>query len=170
MSKKWRKWQTFCGFWSVQSGHNVYNMQLRLFWKRVTRLTRTFVELQPIWIIPSELQELRIATKYLPTKFRRISRKTRKFWKYWCQRNFIYMGLNMVEYLSDLHERYLVRKAKFCSFDIFYRFLFVRPFALDQRENNWLMFIHKLRSYSTTEKLRLTSPKRQVLPRNLSHV
>ena len=34
----------------------------------------------------------------------------------WCQRNFIFRGLNMIEYLSDLNEKWMVRKVSICSF------------------------------------------------------
>ena len=41
--------------------------------------------------------------------------KIEKCWN-WCQRNFIFRGLNMIEYLSDLNEKWMVRKVSICSF------------------------------------------------------
>ena len=51
-----------------------------------------------------------------PSKFRRVSRKNRETCWNWCQKIFMFIGLNMIEYLSDLNEKWMVRKVSFCSF------------------------------------------------------
>ena len=64
-------------------------------------------------------------------KFRWISRSFRKFWN-WRQRNFIFRGFYMVEYLSNLHEKLIVRKVKSCTLrHVFQSFLAASQFWFD---------------------------------------
>ena len=54
----------------------------------------------------------KISTQEISSNFKK---KIEKCWN-WCQKNFIFRGLNMVEYLSDLNEKWMVRKVNFCNF------------------------------------------------------
>ena len=63
-----------------------------------------------------EIQHLKKFCKIFDTgNFVEFQEKIEKCWN-WCQKTFIFRALDIIEYLSDLNEKWMVRKVNFCNF------------------------------------------------------
>ena len=86
------------------------------FWKLGWKLAGKKVNFCSFGVVLKEVHFLSFSAKFSTQEISsNFKKKIEKCWN-WCQRKFIFRGLNMIEYLSDLNEKWMVRKVNFCSF------------------------------------------------------
>ena len=98
----WKMWK-FSNLWKTWMKSS--------WWKRSISVVLEWFEVVLVSIHFSNFQQ-----NFRPRKFRPISRKKFKQCWNWRQRNFIFRGFYMVDYLSNSHEKLTVRKVKSCTF------------------------------------------------------